>query len=667
MKNFKCLLTLAFCATLAFGFISCSNGGDDNSALLAVISDGGKNKPSPIPTATYTVTFNANDGSENPATATQIFTGGVPQALKTIAELGFSKNGFNFAGWGTSADASQASYADAATYTARANVTLYALWSSIPVYSVNIPVNANGTVTASPATAVAGTEITLSNTPNAGYNFASYTVTDADGLIVTVTDGTFTMPAKNVTVTAAFIAIEYNISVETYDKGSVTSSHATATVGTTVTLTAKPSTGYKLSVLVVIPEGGEITHLSGPENSRTFVMPAKNVTVWASFVAIKYSINMGTFVNGSVTTSQETAVVGTSVTLTVTPMYGYRLSTLVVTDEDGESVALGGTVYCRTFTMPAKNLTVMATFAALLPPTAAYTKTGTAKINGTEYDLVTFGLWPQTVKADGVTVYKSETLIYGDFTYCRGSDSQWYVNQPEKAWESGYKYSDGTNVAQSSSGSCKWFKVEPIKWRVLTTNYDGKKLLLAENILIGKRYNASSCNYQNSEMRKWLNSNSNSADESDYSGTKGFLKTAFTADQIAAIAKVSVDISARSSNPDSNATEWNGGKNDYASNTPMNDKVFLLSEQEVTKSDYGFAKHGVGGPGTARIRVTTDFAKASGATQENKPYGGCWWLRSIDTIGCPRFIFTDGSAYISNGYGADDDRVGVVPALCVEN
>ena len=136
--------------------------------------------------------------------ATQTFTAGTSQALKTIAELGFSKAGFNFAGWGTAKNAAQSSYADGSSYTATADTTLYALWSAVPVYNVTVSANNNGTVTATPATATAGTEITLAATPNTGYEFVSYTVTAADGSSVTVTDGKFLLPSKNVTVTATF-------------------------------------------------------------------------------------------------------------------------------------------------------------------------------------------------------------------------------------------------------------------------------------------------------------------------------------------------------------------------------------------------------------------------------------------------------------------------------
>lgn len=61
-----------------------------------------------------------------------------------------------------------------------------------------------GTVTV-PASAKAGDEVTLTATPKEGYVLDKFTVTkDADGSEVQVTDGKFTMPAGNVTVTATF-------------------------------------------------------------------------------------------------------------------------------------------------------------------------------------------------------------------------------------------------------------------------------------------------------------------------------------------------------------------------------------------------------------------------------------------------------------------------------
>ncbi len=74
-------------------------------------------------------------------------------------------------------------------------------------YKVNIAASIeHGSVTASPASAAAGTEITLTATAEQGYAWSSYTVTGAGGAAVTVSaQGKFTMPASDVTVSATFV------------------------------------------------------------------------------------------------------------------------------------------------------------------------------------------------------------------------------------------------------------------------------------------------------------------------------------------------------------------------------------------------------------------------------------------------------------------------------
>ena len=64
----------------------------------------------------------------------------------------------------------------------------------------------NGSVNASPLAGLAGDAITLTATPDAGYQFGAWEVKDADDGDVTVTNNAFTMPDKDVTVSATFTA-----------------------------------------------------------------------------------------------------------------------------------------------------------------------------------------------------------------------------------------------------------------------------------------------------------------------------------------------------------------------------------------------------------------------------------------------------------------------------
>lgn len=73
-------------------------------------------------------------------------------------------------------------------------------------YSISFADVTGGTLSANPASAEAGTEVTLTATPDEGYEFKenSWKVVAADDSEITVTDGRFIMPASDVTVTASF-------------------------------------------------------------------------------------------------------------------------------------------------------------------------------------------------------------------------------------------------------------------------------------------------------------------------------------------------------------------------------------------------------------------------------------------------------------------------------
>ena len=298
-----------------------------------------------------------------------------------------------------------------------------------------------------------------------------------------------------------------------------------------------------------------------------------------------------------------------------------------------------------------------------------------------------FGDFPQTISTlTGENAYTSEPVYNG---YYLGSDGYFYAKCTENAYQSGYTYSDDTTVAQIDANSTKYFKVEPIKWRVLNPSAEGNKILVAESILTANvayydYYEVNrtiggetvySNNYKHSKIRAYLNGLSyavkatNSAEQttdSTYNG-KGFLQTAFTSTAQALIATTTVDNSAASTNPASKASEWNDGTNDYACDN-TSDKIFLLSEKEATTNDYGFTEYNQYGEGNSRIRLTTDYAKANYAFQYTTTgYGVWWWLRSpyYDYSYGARSIYSVGKA--NNFNYVDDYSSGVVPALCLSS
>ena len=72
---------------------------------------------------TYTVKYNANGGTGAPGNQTKTY--GVALKLSTTKP---TRSKYNFLGWGTSSSATKATYAAGGSYTANANVTLYAVW-----------------------------------------------------------------------------------------------------------------------------------------------------------------------------------------------------------------------------------------------------------------------------------------------------------------------------------------------------------------------------------------------------------------------------------------------------------------------------------------------------------------------------------------------------------
>ena len=139
----------------------------------------------------------------------------------------------------------------------------------------------NGTVTATPTTAAAGSEITLSVTPATGYQFATLTVTDAGGNAVTVTDSKFTMPKSNVTVSATFTALppatasytvkhlQQNIDDDNYTlKESETK---TGTVGQPTAASAKSYDGFTAQTVkqVTVAASGTLVEIKYDRNTYT--------------------------------------------------------------------------------------------------------------------------------------------------------------------------------------------------------------------------------------------------------------------------------------------------------------------------------------------------------------------------------------------------------------
>ena len=264
---------------------------------------------------------------------------------------------------------------------------------------------------------------------------------------------------------------------------------------------------------------------------------------------------------------------------------------------------------------------------------------------------ILFGQYPQTIKAEDVTITSDTPDEDG---YYLGSDGARYakvVAEPHVSPDSdNYKFSDNSSV---TSGNTYYFKVEPIRWRILSES-NGKAFIICDSIIANHYYHhttsstmvkgglAYANNYKHSDIRAWLN------DE--------FYNTAFGELQQALIATTEVDNSVESTGSSSNP---------YACEN-TNDKIFLPSYSEIVNIDYGFASSSLTGD-TARRMLTSDYSRATGACMHpisTSYYGnGLWWLRSpySDDRRFARIVKYDGD--VRNYTFVDDVDYGVVPAL----
>lgn len=158
------------------------------------------------------------------------------------------------------------------------NVEVSAVFTA-NAYSITVVQPAGGTVSASATSAATGTTVKLTATPAEGYTLDYFTL---DG--ERINGNTFSMPARNVEVSAVFTANAYSITVVQPAGGTVTASKLSAFFGEAVELTAVPDEGYELSHYVVN---------GAANNGGTFTMPARDVIVTAVFTKVaEPSVNL---------------------------------------------------------------------------------------------------------------------------------------------------------------------------------------------------------------------------------------------------------------------------------------------------------------------------------------------------------------------------------------
>ena len=227
-----------------------------------------------------------------------------------------------------------------------------------------------------PAKAYNTQEVTITATPDAGYELESVSVNGVNQdytAIVTVSGNVakFTMPNFAViinSVTFKPVAVEPTYSVNCQVTGGGGTIHVNDNqafhAGETVNVYVSADPGYQLESMYAIGDDSENLWTANITNTHSFTMPGCNVTVYATFDKVADTYTIGTNVTGKGTVNvspASTAAAGDWVTVTATPAEGYKLA-LLNYSFNGHTWTPVKIESGVAFEMPAHNITVYAVF-----------------------------------------------------------------------------------------------------------------------------------------------------------------------------------------------------------------------------------------------------------------------------------------------------------------
>ena len=190
--------------------------------------------------ATFTVTYNANGGS-NPPTDSNVYAPGT--TVSVLSNLGMTgPAGCTFAGWSTSPSAQVSNYSPASTFTISSSTTLYAVWHPCSTYHITYNPNGGSGAVTDPTSYSPGSNATVLDgsglTPPTGCSFDGWTTNG-----ITIYD-----PSQSITVTG-------NVTLYALWSPCITYS---------VTYNANGGTGAPVDGLDPYVPGASVTALSGP-------------------------------------------------------------------------------------------------------------------------------------------------------------------------------------------------------------------------------------------------------------------------------------------------------------------------------------------------------------------------------------------------------------------
>jgi uncharacterized Zn finger protein len=187
------------------------------------------------------------------------------------------------------------------------DVTITVNQGTVVTYTIKTETPENGTINVSADSLAAGETFKVTATPNEGYTVGDIIVKSEDGTVISPVNGSYTMPANNVTVSATFKVktdAKYSVTytdptgIEGVESASIDPTETTLAAGlaagTTVKVTVTVKEGYTASLAVA---GATVTtSKTGNTYTFTFPMPAKAITVAPNVT--KAGGNTGTEIQG---------------------------------------------------------------------------------------------------------------------------------------------------------------------------------------------------------------------------------------------------------------------------------------------------------------------------------------------------------------------------------
>lgn len=180
-----------------------------------------------------------------------------------------------------------------------------------PQYSLNVTTSEGGTVSTDGGTYDEGTAITITATPDEGYEFTGWEGVDSEEASLTITLN------EDQTLNALFSPVVslFTITVTAAEGGSVSTAGGTFEEGTEIEITATPEQGYEFSGWV------------GNDSVETTlsITLSSALTLQALFEEIQtYTLTVSYVLCGSVSTQGGEFPEGTTVSITAMPEEGYQ-------------------------------------------------------------------------------------------------------------------------------------------------------------------------------------------------------------------------------------------------------------------------------------------------------------------------------------------------------